>query len=438
VTAVVEARQLSRFYEVKTSPFKAAKTLRALSEMSFTLEAGKTLAVVGESGCGKSTLARVVTMIEPPSEGELTIDGIPVATADREQRRRLRGAVQIVFQDPYGSLNPRKKVGAILEEPLKINTDMKSAERRQAAEAMLSKVGLRPEHYDRYPHMFSGGQRQRIAIARALMLRPKVVVADEPVSALDVSIQAQVLNLLMDLQEEFGLAYLFISHGLSVVEHIADDLVVMYLGRPVEHGTKEAIFRHPRHPYTKALLASTPFVDPTKRAERVVLKGELPSPLNPPPGCAFHRRCPYATDVCSLDRLPADDAFELADADLRLGQGFGWIRRSRLGRRGKGCRQAPLAQAGLGAAFVAEPGRPFRPPERTPAIEHLAANAEVAGDCRQRFAGFKPNHRRLLQRGRETACGTPGLVGHSASDRPCHPNSSVSVQGCSPTGSPFG
>ncbi|MBW8727382.1 MAG: dipeptide ABC transporter ATP-binding protein [Inquilinus limosus] len=302
MTAVVEARQLSRFYEVKSSPFKAPQTLRALSAMSFTLEAGKTLAVVGESGCGKSTLARVVTMIEPPSEGDLTIDGIPVATADREQRRRLRGAVQIVFQDPYGSLNPRKKVGAILEEPLKINTAMKAAERRQAAEAMLSKVGLRPEHVDRYPHMFSGGQRQRIAIARALMLRPKVVVADEPVSALDVSIQAQVLNLLMDLQEEFGLAYLFISHGLSVVEHIADDLVVMYLGRPVEHGTREAIFRHPRHPYTKALLASTPFVDPAKRAERVVLKGELPSPLNPPSGCAFHRRCPYATDICSVDR----------------------------------------------------------------------------------------------------------------------------------------
>ena len=300
--AVVEARQLSRFYEVKTSPFKGAQTLRALAEMSFSLEAGKTLAVVGESGCGKSTLARVVTMIEPPTEGELTIDGIPVATADAGQRRKLRSAVQIVFQDPYGSLNPRKKVGAILEEPLKINTDMKAPERRQAAEAMLSKVGLRPEHYERYPHMFSGGQRQRIAIARALMLRPKVVVADEPVSALDVSIQAQVLNLLMDLQEEFGLAYLFISHGLSVVEHIADDVVVMYLGRPVEHGKKETIFRHPRHPYTKALLASTPFVDPTKRAERVVLGGELPSPLNPPPGCAFHRRCPYATDLCSSVR----------------------------------------------------------------------------------------------------------------------------------------
>jgi dipeptide transport system ATP-binding protein len=302
MTAVVEARHLSRFYEVKTSPLKPPKILRAVSDMSFTLEPGKTLAVVGESGCGKSTLARVVTMIEQPSEGDLTIDGIPVATADAGQRRRLRSAVQIVFQDPYGSLNPRKKIGTILEEPLKINTSLSRAERRQAAEAMLSKVGLRPEHYDRYPHMFSGGQRQRVAIARALMLRPKVVVADEPVSALDVSIQAQVLNLLMDLQDEFGLAYLFISHGLSVVQHIADDLVVMYLGRPVEHGTKEAIFRHPRHPYTRALLASTPFVDPTKRAERVVLSGELPSPMNPPPGCAFHRRCPFATDVCSVER----------------------------------------------------------------------------------------------------------------------------------------
>ncbi|MDR6290639.1 dipeptide transport system ATP-binding protein [Inquilinus ginsengisoli] len=302
MTAVVEARHLSRFYEVKTSPLKPPKILRAVSDMSFTLEPGKTLAVVGESGCGKSTLARVVTMIEQPSEGDLTIDGIPVATADAAQRRRLRSAVQIVFQDPYGSLNPRKKIGTILEEPLKINTSLSRAERRQAAEAMLSKVGLRPEHYDRYPHMFSGGQRQRVAIARALMLRPKVVVADEPVSALDVSIQAQVLNLLMDLQDEFGLAYLFISHGLSVVQHIADDLVVMYLGRPVEHGTKEAIFRHPRHPYTRALLASTPFVDPTKRAERVVLSGELPSPMNPPPGCAFHRRCPFATDVCSVER----------------------------------------------------------------------------------------------------------------------------------------
>ena len=299
---VVEAQGLSRFYEVKTSPFRKPQVLRALNGMSFTLAAGKTLAVVGESGCGKSTLARVVTMIEPPTAGDLVIDGVALSTSTAEDRRRLRSAVQIVFQDPYGSLNPRKKIGAILEEPLKINTTMPAAERRQAAEAMLTKVGLRAEHYDRYPHMFSGGQRQRVAIARALMLRPKIVVADEPVSALDVSIQAQVLNLLMDLQEEFGLAYLFISHGLSVVEHIADDLVVMYLGRPVEHGTKETIFRHPRHPYTRALLASTPFVDPTKRAERVVLKGELPSPMNPPPGCAFHRRCPFATDICSKDR----------------------------------------------------------------------------------------------------------------------------------------
>jgi dipeptide transport system ATP-binding protein len=304
MTTVVEARDLSRTYDVRAGPFRPSRTLRALTEMSFTLDAGRTLAVVGESGCGKSTLARVVTMIEPPTGGTLALDGIPVATADPSQRKALRRAVQIVFQDPYGSLNPRKKVGAILEEPLKINTRMPAAERRAAAEAMLTKVGLRREHYGRYPHMFSGGQRQRIAIARALMLRPKVLVADEPVSALDVSIQAQVLNLLMDLQEEFNLAYLFISHGLGVVEHIADEVVVMYLGRPVEHGPKAAIFRHPRHPYTEALLASTPFVDPTKRAERIVLKGELPSPLNPPPGCPFHKRCPYVRDNCTVDRPP--------------------------------------------------------------------------------------------------------------------------------------
>lgn len=299
---LIEARNLSRHYQVGSGLFGGrAKTLKALIDASFTLASGKTLAVVGESGCGKSTLARLVTMIEPPTGGSLAIDGIDVPQATKEQRRTLRQTVQIIFQDPYGSLNPRKKVGAILEEPLKINTDMSGSERRHAAQEMLSKVGLRPEHYGRYPHMFSGGQRQRIAIARALMLRPRILVADEPVSALDVSIQAQVLNLLMDLQEEFDLAYLFISHGLSVVEHISDDVMVMYLGRPVEHGANAAIFGKPKHPYTRALLASTPFVDPSKRAERVVLKGELPSPLNPPSGCAFHRRCPYATDICSSE-----------------------------------------------------------------------------------------------------------------------------------------
>jgi dipeptide transport system ATP-binding protein len=230
------------------------------------------------------------------------VDGKDVRAASGEARRALRRSVQIVFQDPYGSLNPRKKVRAILEEPLIINTKLNAAERRARAEEMMGKVGLHPEHSGRYPHMFSGGQRQRIAIARALMLRPRILVADEPVSALDVSIQAQVLNLLMDLQEEFELAYLFISHDLRIVRHIANDVMVMYLGRPVEQGPKEAIFRRPRHPYTMALLASTPAVDPAHRHRRVAVGGELPSPFDPPSGCAFHKRCAFATDLCAQER----------------------------------------------------------------------------------------------------------------------------------------
>jgi dipeptide transport system ATP-binding protein len=299
---VVEAERLTKTYSVRRGLLSAPRELRAVDAASFRLAAGRTLAVVGESGCGKSTLARMITLIEPPTSGRLTLAGRPVSHESRQQLAPLRRHVQIVFQDPYGSLNPRRKVGAILEEPLVINTDLAPQARRAAARDMMARVGLRPEHYERYPHMFSGGQRQRIAIARALMLRPSVVVADEPVSALDVSIQAQVLNLLMDLQEEFQLAYLFISHGLSVVRHIADEVMVMYLGRTVEHGPKHTIFAAPRHPYTKALLAATPFVDPKLRAARITLQGELPSPLNPPSGCAFHTRCPYATDRCTAER----------------------------------------------------------------------------------------------------------------------------------------
>ena len=299
---VLEADALTRHYQVRRGMFAGSATLRAVDGVSFSLSPGRTLAVVGESGCGKSTLARLVTLIEPPTAGSLVIAGEAVKPGDAAQARTLRRTVQMVFQDPYGSLNPRKKVGAILEEPLIINTDQPAAERVERGRAMLARVGLRPEHYDRYPHMFSGGQRQRIAIARALMLEPRIVVADEPVSALDVSIQAQVLNLLMDLQDEMGVAYLFISHGLSVVELISDEVLVMYLGRTAEQGPKEKVFSSPRHPYTRALLASTPFVDPTRRAERVVLGGELPSPLAPPPGCAFHRRCPYANERCSSER----------------------------------------------------------------------------------------------------------------------------------------
>ena len=299
---ILKARDLQRHYDVKQGLFTETASLRALAGVSFEMTEGRTLAVVGESGCGKSTLARLITLIEKPTAGLLEIDGEDVAAADSETRKRLREEVQIVFQDPYGSLNPRKKVGAILEEPLIINRKLSAAERRKQAQEMLSKVGLRPEHYNRYPHMFSGGQRQRIAIARALMLRPRILVADEPVSALDVSVQAQVLNLLMDLQEEFNLAYLFISHDLSVVRHIADEVVVMYLGRAVEQGPKKDVFENPTHPYTRALLASTPAVDPAHRHEKVPLTGELPSPLNPPSGCAFHKRCLFATDICARER----------------------------------------------------------------------------------------------------------------------------------------
>jgi dipeptide transport system ATP-binding protein len=299
---ILQATDLHRHYSVSRGAFRGHAMLKAVGGASFSLQAGRTLAVVGESGCGKSTLARMVTMIERPTSGSLTLDGTELATASDSTLKALRPKVQMVFQDPYGSLNPRKQIGQILEEPLEINTGLKAPARREAAQAMLAHVGLRPEHYSRYPHMFSGGQRQRIAIARALMLHPKIVVADEPVSALDVSIRAQVLNLLMDLQAELNLAYMFISHDLSVVRHIADNVMVMYLGRPVEQGTKETVFTRARHPYTQILLAATPSVDPKARSKRMTAKGELPSPINPPPGCAFHRRCPFATERCAQER----------------------------------------------------------------------------------------------------------------------------------------
>jgi dipeptide transport system ATP-binding protein len=301
---VLEASALARHYLVSRGLLREKGLVRALDGVSFAVSQGETLAVVGESGCGKSTLARQVTMIERPTAGSLHIDGQDVATADRATLKLLRPRVQMVFQNPFASLNPRKKVGTLLEEPLALNTDLTAAARRDAALAMMQRVGLRPEHYRRYPHMFSGGQRQRVAVARALMLHPSLVVADEPVSALDVSIQAQVLNLLMELQEELGIAYLFISHNLQVVRHIADAVMVMYLGKAVEYGPKSAVFERPAHPYTKALLASTPTLDARVRRERIVLKGELPSPLNPPSGCAFHTRCPYAIERCRTE-VPA-------------------------------------------------------------------------------------------------------------------------------------
>jgi dipeptide transport system ATP-binding protein len=298
---VVTAVGLRRVYEVRRGMFREPAHLTAVGGLSFTVQPGRTLAVVGESGCGKSTLARMVALIEAPSAGELTLAGHDAVKATPGARRALRKTVQMVFQNPYGSLNPRKKVGAILESPLAINTALSPPARAERARAMLAKVGLRPEHYVRYPHMFSGGQRQRIAIARALMLDPALVVADEPVSALDVSVQAQVLNLMADLQRDLGVAYLFISHDLAVVRYLAHEVLVMYLGLVMEQGEKERIFSRPLHPYTQALLAATPALG-TERKQRIVLTGELPSPLAPPAGCVFSTRCPHAIDRCRSER----------------------------------------------------------------------------------------------------------------------------------------
>ena len=304
--AVLEARDLHREYQVKRGLFGKVATVKALAGVSFSLAPGETLAVVGESGSGKSTLSRILTLIEPPTAGTLSIEGADVAGADGALRKQLRRDVQMVFQNPYGSLNPRQTVGATLEEPLIVNTGVPPAERKDQVRAAMQRVGLRPEFAARYPHMFSGGQRQRIAIARALMLRPKILVLDEPVSALDVSIRAQVLNLLADLQDDFGLAYLFVSHDLSVVEHIADRIMVIYLGHAVEIGTREAIFGSAQHPYTRALLSATPTADPAKRRARLPLKGEPPSPIDPPKGCVFHPRCPLAFDRCRGDEPPLE------------------------------------------------------------------------------------------------------------------------------------
>lgn len=306
-TTVVRANNLKQVYTIRKGFLSKPDHLQAVSSISFEVQSGKTLAIVGESGCGKSTLARMVSLIESPTGGDLQLAGIDVVNATPAQKRELRQKVQLVFQNPYGSLNPRKRIGQILEAPLEINTDLTKEQRAEKARAILAKVGLRPEHYDRYPHMFSGGQRQRIAIARTLMLNPALVVADEPVSALDVSIQAQVLNLLDDLQRDMGLAYLFISHDLGVVRHIAHDVLVMYLGNAMEHGDKKTIFAQPLHPYTQALLASTPGLSGHGASKRIVLKGELPSPLNPPKGCVFSTRCPHAVERCHQERPPLQE-----------------------------------------------------------------------------------------------------------------------------------
>jgi dipeptide transport system ATP-binding protein len=274
---VLETRHVVRDYHVGGGLFGRAGVVHAVKDASLKVEKGKTLAIVGESGSGKSTLARILTMIDAPTAGELLIEGETVDIRRHGVRKDLRRKVQMVFQNPYGSLNPRQKIGDVLAEPLAINTSMPAGERRDRAQEMLKKVGLGPEHFNRYPHMFSGGQRQRIAIARALMLNPSLLVLDEPVSALDLSVQAQILNLLADLQDEFQLTYVFISHDLSVVRYIADDVMVMYLGDVVEHGTRDEVFANPQHPYTRQLFAATPRADVEHIKARLAKRSAVPA-----------------------------------------------------------------------------------------------------------------------------------------------------------------
>lgn len=295
---LLDVKGLKKFFPVRGALGTTVQEVKAVNEVSFTLRRGETFGMVGESGCGKSTLGRTILRLTEPTEGEARYEGQDVFEMDEAQLKRMRQDMQMVFQDPFSSLNPRKRIGAILEEPLVIHGIGTPEERTSKVLDILTRVGLQTEHYYRFPHEFSGGQRQRIGIARALMVNPKLIVCDEPVSALDVSIQSQIINLLKQLQAEFGLTYLFIAHDISIVRYISDRIGVMYLGRMVEQAETDAMFAAPKHPYTQALLSSVPITQPGARKERVVLKGEIPSPLDPPAGCVFHTRCPMATDVC--------------------------------------------------------------------------------------------------------------------------------------------
>jgi peptide/nickel transport system ATP-binding protein len=284
--------------------------VHAVDGVSLEVRSGETLGIVGESGCGKSTLGRLLVRLHEPTSGSVHFDGQDITTLSRRQLRPFRRELQMIFQDPYASLNPRKRVGQILEDPFRIHGALSGAETKRRVRALLETVGLSADHVNRYPHEFSGGQRQRIGVARALALNPKVIVADEPVSALDVSIQAQVINLLDDLQDEFDLTYVFIAHDLGVVHHVSDRIAVMYLGVVVEVGPSDELFLQPVHPYTEALLSAIPAIEGEQeevRRERIVLEGEVPSPVAPPSGCRFHTRCRYATEICKVERPPLVD-----------------------------------------------------------------------------------------------------------------------------------
>lgn len=311
---LLQVTDLKKHYVIKKL-FGTAGTVKALDGVSFDLQKKETLAIVGESGCGKTTLAKTLMQIEKPTDGDIKIAGQSIADMSKSDFYRK---IQMIFQDPYSSINPRKRAWEIISEPLVVNKKLSRKECENEALKVMNKVGLRPEMSSRYPHMFSGGQRQRIGIARALTLRPEIIICDEPVSALDISIQAQVINLLIDLQDEFELSYIFISHDLSVVRHLSDKVLVMYLGKVVEYGTREKIFFSPQHPYTKVLLASSPKVKATQ-APISSLSGELPSPLNPPSGCSFHKRCPLATERCRIEtpKLETKNGREVACFEVR-------------------------------------------------------------------------------------------------------------------------
>lgn len=296
---LLEVQNLKKHFPIKGGVLsKTIGYVYAVDDVSFTLHRGETLGLVGESGCGKSTTGRTILRLIEPTAGTIKFEGQNISELDKGSMRSLRREMQIIFQDPYASLNPRMTVGSIIGEPLEIHKIAKGAEKEDQVASLLQKVGLRAEDMRKYPHEFSGGQRQRIGIARALGLNPKLIVCDEPVSALDVSIQAQVINLLGDLQEEFGLSYLFIAHNLNVVEHISNRVAVMYLGKIVELASDTDLYNNPQHPYTEALLSAVPIPDPTAQKKRIILEGDVPSPINPPSGCHFHTRCPYKEQIC--------------------------------------------------------------------------------------------------------------------------------------------
>lgn len=298
---LLEVKDLKQHFKIKKGLFGTDKIVKAVDGVSFTINHGETLGVVGESGCGKSSLGRSILKLVKPSSGEIIFNGRDINKLSRNQLKDIRKDMQIVFQDPYASLNPRSTIQTILETPLIIHGVGSKKERMIIVEGLIEKIGIRKKQLERYPHEFSGGQLQRIGIARALTLSPKLIIADEPVSALDVSVQSQVLNLMDDLQQELNLSYMFISHDLSVVQHIADRVAVMYLGKIVEISNVEDIYKNPQHPYTKALLSAVPLPDPTSKRERIILHGDLPSPINPPSGCTFHTRCPIATKDCATE-----------------------------------------------------------------------------------------------------------------------------------------